>query len=298
MRIGCRRSPPGCQRCRGRSARRRSSGTRPRRHDHGPPGARASRSVAGLRLAGLERRFGLVRVRHARSDGRAAQHGPAGHRPRSIIPTASARFSSSRATFPRPASSKPALQEHEATHRALEHLRLELARRRIPRPGLTPRFRNATPISSARRSPWKPCARSWNVRSPKAAGSQTSSRTRPTRASSRTRRWPNATRECRNLQSVLERYETDQQRLESDIEQSATEREQFEAMVKQRETTRQRTLVEHATARMHFERALTEATSRGERLARTLTDQSTELQNMGRQLESLAKQFGSPEGNE
>jgi hypothetical protein len=104
--------------------------------------------------------------------------------------------------------------------------------------------------------------------------------------------------ESRNLQSVIERYEIDQQRLESELEQSASEREQFESMVKQREATRQRTLAEHATARMHFERALAEATSRGQRLAQALTDQSAELQNMGKHLESLAKQLTEPEGTE
>jgi PAS domain S-box-containing protein len=97
--------------------------------------------------------------------------------------------------------------------------------------------------------------------------------------------------ECRNLRSVLERYESDQQRLESELEQTLAEREQFEAMVKQREATRQRTLAEHASARMHFEHALQEATSRGQQLAQALTSQSNELQNMGKHLETLAKQI-------
>lgn len=191
-----------------------------------------------------------------------------------------------------------ALQEHEATHRAVEQLRIELAEAH--------EFRARGDATLAER----------DADQQRAALTMDALRGELERSLAEGRRGADEfaqldfarqqaedalaerDRECRNLQSVVERYEADQQRLESDLEQSATEREQFEAMVKQREATRQRTLVEHATARMHFERALTEATSRGERLAKTLTDQSTELQNMGKHLETLARQFGSPEGNE
>jgi hypothetical protein len=191
-----------------------------------------------------------------------------------------------------------ALQEHEATHRALEQVRLELVQAKDSQARVDAALserdadqqRAALTMDALREELERSLGEGRRLADQFAH--QATARQQADEALTE------RDRECRNLQSVLKRYESDQQRLESDIEQSATEREQFEAMVKQRETTRQRTLVEHATARMHFERALTEATSRGERLARTLTDQSSELQNMGRQLESLAKQFGSPEGAE
>ena len=190
-----------------------------------------------------------------------------------------------------------ALQEHEATHRAVEQLRLELAEAKDTQARGDAELSQRDADGQRVRSPWTRCARSSNGRSPTGAGSPTSSRKRAIARQQVDAALAQRDMECGNLQSVLGQYEIDQQRLESELEQTATEREEFEAMVKQREATRQRTLVEHATARMHFERALTEATSRGERLAKTLTDQSTELQSMGKHLESLAKQFSS-EGNE
>lgn len=191
-----------------------------------------------------------------------------------------------------------ALQEHEETQRAVEQLRLELAAARDSQArghaALSEREADQQRVALTMDALREELERSLGEarRLADALGQQDAARLQFVQALAE------RDMECRNLRSVVEQYEADQQRLESEIEQSITEREQFAAMVKQREATRQRTLVEHATARMHFERALTEATSRGERLAKTLSDQSSDLQSMGRQLESLAKQLRSPEEQE
>jgi hypothetical protein len=188
-----------------------------------------------------------------------------------------------------------ALQEHEATRRAAEQLRADLAEANQARD-------HAQNSLSARDADQQRVALAMDALREELERSLGEARRLAEELAQQTisqQRLQDLVREreteCRNLQSAIERYESDQQRLESELEQSASEREQFESMVKQREATRQRTLAEHATARMHFERALAGATSRGQRLAQALTDQSAELQSMGKHLESLAKQLTEPE---